>query len=518
MKGLEQRGYSQIVHLTTGGEGNVYTCEKEGEKYIAKVIAMLDPEQLNILKSINALRSEYFPKIIEILNNEDQTIIIRKYIEGATLADEIKKNNFYSFQRAKEMIFEVCNALRALHTMKPNPVIYRDLKPENIIITPNGKVKLIDFGIARYYKQESVRDTVLAGTKGYTAPEVMTGMQSDVRSDIYSIGLVFYEMLSGKSLQDPPYQIRPVTENNEFIPAYVDEIIAKATDINQMNRYESIDEFVYELENIKEIKAKQKNKKRRRRLFVALAIVVALAVAAVLTIPMLTAERVEILLKLEFDNEDDLGYVIDYEHNIETMFAYRDGYVSPKSAGGLMFNYALRGGMLVHYRVQFKPNTCGCVALSSMEGNEIYSYRISPDSNFLAVFDDPTQGKCLETGDQKLQGLPIANNNQFIDVILYISEQDDAVYAFVCDEDAIAYTAYQIPEKFRANEYYAESAAFFENEDDYINIDSVSFAEGSVKQYLAENTAAYHHHNQRIDEFLSIETSSLPEMVLVSLD
>jgi len=235
MKELEQRGYFHITHLATGGEGNVYTCEKDGEKYIAKFISMLDPEQLDILKSINALRSEYFPKIIEILNIEGKTVIIREYIEGTTLADEIKKNNSYSFFRAKEIIFEICNALRALHTMKPHPVIYRDLKPENIIITRDGKVKLIDFGIARYYKQESVRDTVLAGTKGYTAPEVMAGMQSDERSDIYSVGLLLYELLSGRSLQDPPYQIRPVAENNEYLPDYIDEIIAKATDINQTN-------------------------------------------------------------------------------------------------------------------------------------------------------------------------------------------------------------------------------------------------------------------------------------------
>jgi serine/threonine-protein kinase len=149
--------------------------------------------------------------------------------------------------------------------MKPHPIIFRDLKPDNIIITPDGHLKLIDFGIARYYKEEATRDTMLAGTKGYTAPEVMAGMQSDERSDVYSIGLVFYELLSGKSLQYPPYQIRPVAENNEFLPDYLDEIIAKATNINQTERYASIDEFIYELENIKDIKVRQKKEKRKRR-------------------------------------------------------------------------------------------------------------------------------------------------------------------------------------------------------------------------------------------------------------
>ena len=86
------------------------------------------------------------------------------------------------------------------HNLEPNPIIHRDLKPDNILISEEDDVFLIDFGISRYYKEEVTRDTVLAGTKGYTAPEVLAGMQSDNRSDIYSIGLIFYEMLTGKNL------------------------------------------------------------------------------------------------------------------------------------------------------------------------------------------------------------------------------------------------------------------------------------------------------------------------------
>ena len=263
MKELEQRGYIHIAHLAAGGEGNVYTCEKDGVTYIAKVVATPSPEQIDILKSINALRNAYFPKIVEIINNENHTIIIREYVEGTTLAEEIKKNGCFSYSRARKIIFDVCNALRLLHAMKPHPVIYRDLKPENIIIMPDSNIKLIDFGIARYYKQESVHDTVLAGTRGYTAPEVMAGMQSDERSDIYSVGLLLYELLSGKSLQDPPYQIRPVAEHSEYLPDYIDEIIAKATDINQTKRYATLEELVYELDSIKEIKAARMRKKKK---------------------------------------------------------------------------------------------------------------------------------------------------------------------------------------------------------------------------------------------------------------
>ena len=162
-----------------------------------------------------------------------------------------QKTNISPLSGQKLSFLKICETLRQLHNTKPRPIIYRDLKPENIIITPKGDVKLIDFGIARYYKQESTRDTVIAGTKGYTAPEVMAGMQSDTRSDVYSVGLLFYEMLTGKNLLVPPFQIRPVKESNELLPEWIDSVIEKATDLNQTKRYRTIEEFIDAIENPK---------------------------------------------------------------------------------------------------------------------------------------------------------------------------------------------------------------------------------------------------------------------------
>lgn len=205
MDPAEMRGYTYVRALSKSGEGDVCLHEKDGALFVVKTVSRLNDEQAGILNRIRSFESGYFPRIVECVDAGGQTTVILEYIEGSTLHDEIRKNGTFSLRRAREILLEICKALKVLHNARPNPIIYRDLKPKNVIITPVGGVKLIDFGIARYHKADAARDTMLAGTQGYTAPEVMAGLQSDERSDVYSLGLVFYEMLSGKSLLDPPY-------------------------------------------------------------------------------------------------------------------------------------------------------------------------------------------------------------------------------------------------------------------------------------------------------------------------
>ena len=283
MKIFEQKGYIYQKHLSTGGEGEVHLIKSVDKQFIAKIFPSLSETSVKILNEIKDMNISGIPQIFEIFDYEDKTIIIRDFVEGTTLYDEIIKNEYLSFKRAKAIILKICETLRQLHNKKPRPIIYRDLKPENIIITPKGDVKLIDFGIARYYNQESTRDTVLAGTKGYTAPEVMAGMQSDTRSDVYSAGLLFYEMITGKNLLVPPFQIRPVKESNELLPEWIDSVIEKATDLNQTKRYKTIEEFIDAIENPKLLK-KRRGLRCKSLKVVGLGIAVVIIIAGALLI------------------------------------------------------------------------------------------------------------------------------------------------------------------------------------------------------------------------------------------
>ena len=260
MEWVTEQGYTITKEIGSGGEGHVYLCEKNGKTMILKVVPELNEGQVEILYRVNNIKSPYFPQINEIINDAGNTYILREYIEGNTLREELKKNGSFSYNRAKQIFFELCTALDTLHNAKPEPIIHRDLKPENIIITPQGNVRLIDFGIARSFKPDSVRDTVLAGTDGYTAPEVRTGFQSDRRSDIYSLGILLYEMLCGKGILEPPFQVRPLHESNPFLPKELDDIIYKAVDPQQIVRYQNAVEFRAAVEAIQVEKPRRSRK------------------------------------------------------------------------------------------------------------------------------------------------------------------------------------------------------------------------------------------------------------------
>ncbi len=172
------------------------------------------------------------------------------YIEGESLKEKIEREHRVSAEEVVEWAKQLSDVLAYLHNRKPNPIIYRDMKPDNIMLTPDGKVKLIDFGIAREYKSESSTDTTNLGTKAYAAPEQIAGKQTDNRTDIYSLGVTLYHLVTGKSLSEPPFEIRPIRTWDSTLPEGLEYIIQRCTQVEPEERYQQVEQLYADLMNI----------------------------------------------------------------------------------------------------------------------------------------------------------------------------------------------------------------------------------------------------------------------------
>jgi len=179
------------------------------------------------------------PRVVDIIDTQDVIYVIMDYIEGETLEAVISSQGVPAVEKVVEWAKVLCEVLSYLHRQEP-PIIYRDMKPGNVMLTPDGKVKLIDFGIAREYKKNDVADTVCLGTRGYAAPEQTTGIgQTDQRTDIYNLGVTLHQLLNGGKAGRRRFKI----------PEGLEYIIEKCMQQNPADRYQNCEELLYDLDN-----------------------------------------------------------------------------------------------------------------------------------------------------------------------------------------------------------------------------------------------------------------------------
>lgn len=189
------------------------------------------------------------PRVVDIIENADVIFVIMDYIEGDTLESILSREGRIPLEKAVEWAKVLCEVLSYLHRQTP-PIIYRDMKPGNVIVTADGNVKLIDFGIAREYKEKNVTDTVCLGTIGYAAPEQTTGIvQTDPRTDIYNLGATIYQLLTGESPFRRLKKTYRIGRGGYKIPEGLGFIIEKCMQQNPAARYQSCEELLADLEN-----------------------------------------------------------------------------------------------------------------------------------------------------------------------------------------------------------------------------------------------------------------------------
>jgi serine/threonine protein kinase/N-acetylneuraminic acid mutarotase len=175
--------------------------------------------------------------------------MVMDYIPGPTLSAYLRQHAPLAPLEALNYAIQLCDMLDYLH-QQPSPVIFRDLKPSNIILTPEGAVMLVDFGIARYYKTGQVNDTMDFGSPGYASPEqYLGGGQTDARSDLFSLGVILHEMIGGKR-PNASGNLDAIRRLNPSISMALSGLITLATRSDPAYRFQSAQALYLALERV----------------------------------------------------------------------------------------------------------------------------------------------------------------------------------------------------------------------------------------------------------------------------
>ncbi len=255
--------YEVISKIGAGGMADVYKGrDLVLNRYVAiKVLKKEYREDENFVRKFRteaqATAGLANPNIVSVYDvGEDRGLyyIVMELVEGVTLKEYIKRKGRLPFKEVVSIALQMCNGIQAAHEAG---LIHRDIKPQNIIIAKDGKVKVNDFGIAKTTTSNTISSNAM-GSVHYTSPEQARGAYSDVRSDIYSIGITLYEMVTGqvpfngestvevamKHLQE---EITPPSRLVPDIPHSLEMIILKCTQKNEARRYQNVGELIKDL-------------------------------------------------------------------------------------------------------------------------------------------------------------------------------------------------------------------------------------------------------------------------------
>jgi tetratricopeptide (TPR) repeat protein len=177
------------------------------------------------------------PRIYEHFTENERSYLVMDYIEGQTVEEYLEQvgGGPLPVDQVIEWAEQLCDVLNYLHTHQP-PIIFRDLKPANIMLSENGHIYLIDFGIARIFKPGKQHDTVALGSPGYAAPEQYGKAQSTPRSDIYSLGALLHHLLTGIDPSDQPFFFQDASDVNPAVDPALDTLLKQMLSMDSDRR------------------------------------------------------------------------------------------------------------------------------------------------------------------------------------------------------------------------------------------------------------------------------------------
>ena len=253
------------------GEGGMAVVYKAKDRLLNRFVAVkiLRPEFTKDAQFVDSFRKEsqaaaglQHPNIVSVydVGHEGNIyFIVMELIDGMPLSEYIAQKAPMDYREVVRITKQVAQALSIAHK---NNIIHRDIKPHNIMMTKSGIAKLGDFGIAKAISDSTLTETSkIIGSVHYFSPEQARGSYVDERSDIYSLGIIMYEMLTGRVPfdGDNPVQVALMHINNDVprpsllvkgIPPSLEKIVMRATDKFQSNRYKSADEMLQDLNSV----------------------------------------------------------------------------------------------------------------------------------------------------------------------------------------------------------------------------------------------------------------------------
>src|SRR6266516_3268912 len=260
---LKER-YRILVPVGQGGFGAVYKVEDthEGNRHLAlkeiNLSALTSQEVIEATAAFNrevallsGLTYPNLPRIYDHFTDREHWYLVTDFIEGETLEQYLKRtrNGRLSLKEVLDIGIQLCRVLDYLHTREPS-IIFRDLKPANVMRTFAGHLYLIDFGIARHFKPGQPRDTIPLGSPGYAAPEQYGRAQTTPRADIYSLGALLHQLLTGNNPEQNPFRFELAPLQAQSIPRRLQSLVLQMVEMDINNRPSTIAIVKHELEQI----------------------------------------------------------------------------------------------------------------------------------------------------------------------------------------------------------------------------------------------------------------------------
>lgn len=256
------RGGMSTVYLAMDKRLNkqwaVKEIRKKGSGKNDEVVVNSLLAEANLMKRLD---HPALPRIVDIIDNGVTIYVIMDYIEGESLDKILSEYGAQPEEQVIEWAKQLCDALSYLHSQRP-PIIYRDMKPANVMLKPEGNIKIIDFGIAREYKEQNLADTTVLGTKGYAPPEQYSG-QTDPRSDIFALGMTMHHLLTGIDPRNGE-TYAPVRQWNPELSEGIEAIIDKCVQPAAENRYQNCTQLLQDLQDPGKVTKGWRRKQKRK--------------------------------------------------------------------------------------------------------------------------------------------------------------------------------------------------------------------------------------------------------------